>query len=272
MAVVAIKILCFIVLIFISAIFLAQIWQFLPTLTTQVWQFLPIILMIVVFIALVKLCQFGVISTRVKKLKNQQFLAIKNKNHSIFIPSDKYSNQFVRIDGSIIDLAEEKIEDCSYPVKELLILDEKKLYSRYRTHEDEDVDYIAKGIKLLHKMIKIRENKILPIAKKYQQMACNCRRDSEEMLNEGRVADSEDFKQYRNELYDKEKRLMQIEASEWQNIVKDIYKAIKTDSSWFTMSLFPDIETKIEDLESFIQECEINQKIYSSLAYKTVYK
>ena len=88
-AVVAIKILCFIVLIFISAIFLAQIWQFLPTLTTQVWQFLPIILMIVVFIALVKLCQFGVISTRVKKLKNQQFLAIKNKNHSIFIPSDK---------------------------------------------------------------------------------------------------------------------------------------------------------------------------------------
>lgn len=211
-----------------------------------------------------------------KNLIDQRFLTNSklSLNKCIFVPcnivqesTQRLDKEVVRIRGFEINLFKEKIENCIYPVEELSPLTDKGLYVFFNQYKK--VSDIVQGITLMHKMLFIRERRILPILKTYHQLARNCNRDSDQMLSDGIIGDIEGFERYRDELYDKTNRLTHILSVEWQDIVMDIYKAIKLGSNYFVVDSFIDIIARIDELETFIKECEISQELYSNLAYRT---
>lgn len=210
-----------------------------------------------------------------KNLIKQRFLAYSklSLNKCIFVPcnivqesTQRLDKEVIKIRGFEVNLVKEKIENCIYPVEELSPLTDKGLrvsFNQYRNGAD-----IVQGITLLHQMIFIREQSILPILKTYNQLAYNCKRDSNRMLSDGIIGDVEGFERYRDELYDQTNRLTHILSVEWLDIVMDIYKAIKLGSNYFVVDSFVDVIARIDELETFIKECEVNQELYSNLAYR----
>lgn len=192
----------------------------------------------------------------------------------IFIPREiykesrgRFERKTVDIFGSRIDLAKEKIEDCSYPVEELSSISHKTLHRSFSDRQD--VGDTVRGVMLLAKAVKIREQRILPTLRIYQRLADNCRRDSDRLLNSGMVSDTENFKRYREELYEREQRLKQVAQSRWQNLVDNIYQTIKIQNNCFIVNSFSDVDKEIEQIEVFVMDCQAGKELYGNLAYKS---